>query len=182
VKVVLLHANQNIVVSGSRDTKIMVWDAGSGKCRATLAGHPGRISGLKVFDNLLVSSCTKRMVKVWDLNTDSCLHSIETQSTAVVDVALNYNHTRLAVGCREGFVEIWNIEKGSVSAPMFDPLPVALINTEMRHCLLVLRIRTLHSSSQTRQGILYCPLRPTGPRDHGAGHLEILPLSWTTLT
>lgn len=64
---------------------------------------------------MLVSSCTKGWVIVWDLDTGSCVHSCQGVGP-VVDVALNYNHTLLAIGFRGGCIDVGDIEKGSVAS------------------------------------------------------------------
>ena len=59
----------NLIVSGSNDCKIKVWDADLGVCLRTLTGHDYLVRALS-FDpcsGRLVSGSYDRTVKVWDL-------------------------------------------------------------------------------------------------------------------
>jgi F-box and WD-40 domain protein 1/11 len=58
-----------LIVSGSNDCKIKVWDAHTGACVRTLVGHTALVRAL-AFDpqaGRLVSAGYDRTVKVWDL-------------------------------------------------------------------------------------------------------------------
>jgi hypothetical protein len=60
-----------VIVSGSNDCKIKVWDAKTGVCLRTLVGHTALVRAL-AFDperGRLVSAGYDRTVKVWDLNS-----------------------------------------------------------------------------------------------------------------
>lgn len=60
-----------MIVSGSNDCKIKVWDADTGECLRTLVGHEYLVRAL-TFDprsGRLVSGSYDKTVKVWDLHT-----------------------------------------------------------------------------------------------------------------
>lgn len=61
----------NLIVSGSNDCKIKVWDADTGLCLRTLTGHDYLVRALS-FDprsGRLVSGSYDKTVKVWDLHS-----------------------------------------------------------------------------------------------------------------
>lgn len=112
MKVVLLPPNQQIIISGSKDASIIVWDAVSNQRRSTLIGHRERIQMLKIFDNTLVSASDDGMVRVWDLTTDSCVHVFEGHDGGVLAVEMNESRTLLAAGTIQGDVKIWDLDNG----------------------------------------------------------------------
>ncbi|KAG6818599.1 hypothetical protein H0H93_003623 [Arthromyces matolae] len=60
-----------LIVSGSNDCKIKIWNAETGECVRTLLGHEALVRAL-AFDSRngrLVSASYDKTVKVWDLNT-----------------------------------------------------------------------------------------------------------------
>ena len=63
--------HDDLIVSGSNDCKIKVWDADTGECLRTLVGHEYLVRAL-TFDprsGRLVSGSYDKTVKVWDLHT-----------------------------------------------------------------------------------------------------------------
>lgn len=92
------------VVSGSLDTSIRVWDAETGAhgrfllfvrrrrwqreadggcfvalggCVHTLTGHQSLTSGMELRNNILVSGNADSTVRVWDVRTGHCLHTLQ---------------------------------------------------------------------------------------------------------
>lgn len=92
------------VVSGSLDTSIRVWDAetgahsrfllfahrqrwgreadsgcsvAAGGCVHTLTGHQSLTSGMELRNNILVSGNADSTVRVWDVRTGHCLHTLQ---------------------------------------------------------------------------------------------------------
>lgn len=92
------------MVSGSLDTSIRVWDAETGArrrfllfvpgrrreseadggcfvalgaCVHTLTGHQSLTSGMELRNNILVSGNADSTVRVWDVRTGHCLHTLQ---------------------------------------------------------------------------------------------------------
>ena len=60
-----------MIISGSNDCKIKVWDATTGECLRTLAGHELLVRTLSYepLSGRLVSGSYDRTIKVWDVKT-----------------------------------------------------------------------------------------------------------------
>ena len=67
---------QSRLLSGSKDTKIIIWDLLSESGIIKLQGHKDSITGLKLIDDLLFSSSNDNFIKIWDLNTFACIGMI----------------------------------------------------------------------------------------------------------
>src|SRR5262249_35753785 len=64
-----------MIVSGSSDCKIKVWNASTGECLRTLAGHDLLVRALSFdpWSGRLVSASYDKTVKVWDLGSGKCV-------------------------------------------------------------------------------------------------------------
>jgi len=67
--------NGQVIVSGSDDKMINVWDLDTGRWVNTLKGHSERIWCIEVKNNIVVSGAHKH-VKVWDLTTGQCTSTL----------------------------------------------------------------------------------------------------------
>ncbi|KAB7495298.1 F-box/WD repeat-containing protein 7, partial [Armadillidium nasatum] len=78
-----LQFSGNVVVSGSDDNTLKVWDATTGKCMRTLSGHTGGVWSSQMSDNLIVSGSTDRMLRVWNATTGDCIHTLYGHTSTV---------------------------------------------------------------------------------------------------
>lgn len=65
--------------TGSRDKTIKLWDAQSGQCLRTLAGHDNWVRALAFHPNgkALLSASDDKTIRVWDLATGRCSKAVE---------------------------------------------------------------------------------------------------------
>ena len=93
----LLEHSSGSLISGSSDKTIKVWmvTADEGFCANTLRGHKGTVYSLsELKDGTLLSGSEDGMIKLWNINTKSCLQSIDNGSavnsmtTLVDDIVL----------------------------------------------------------------------------------------------
>ena len=71
--------NPNILVSGSHDMTIKMWDIASGSCLSTLRGHSGWVRGVAFNPRdpqMLVSCSDDRTIKVWNITSGACLSTL----------------------------------------------------------------------------------------------------------
>jgi WD40 repeat protein len=63
----LIGAKDGLILSGSADGTIRVWDSATGACLRTLVGHGGYVSSLAMLsDGRLISSSGDKTVRVWE--------------------------------------------------------------------------------------------------------------------
>ncbi|CAH0557856.1 unnamed protein product [Brassicogethes aeneus] len=111
--------NVNVLVIGSWDNQIVLYDMDYGKVTETVLAHEDAITcmsfGFKC--NLLVSGSGDCTVKIWKgLNTNGiikpiqCLQKQIDHNSHVNCLTFNFENTYLAVGTDDGEIYIWNTE------------------------------------------------------------------------
>ncbi|MFQ4145367.1 WD40 repeat domain-containing protein [Chlorogloeopsis sp. ULAP02] len=104
-----------ILVSGSADKTIKVWDLNTGKSIRTLNDNLGEVSSVAISPDgnfLAIGSCQhpKSNVKVWHLATGKLLHTLLGHQKPVNFVTISPDGLILASGSNK--IKIWNLHKG----------------------------------------------------------------------
>ena len=55
---------ENLLISGSYDTTIKIWDINSGLCIKTLEGHTGWVWSVAIKDNLIISGSNDKTIRI----------------------------------------------------------------------------------------------------------------------
>jgi WD40 repeat protein len=83
--------NNQLVVSGSGDKTLRLWDVASGKCVKTLEGHSDYVSSVSFSkDNkIVVSGSGDNTLRLWDVATGKCVKTLEGHSDYVRSVCFS---------------------------------------------------------------------------------------------
>ncbi|KAK3313601.1 hypothetical protein B0H66DRAFT_483850 [Apodospora peruviana] len=108
VNSVAFSPDSNLVVSGSDDNTVKIWDVATGACTKTLVGHSSYVNSVAFSpdSNLVVSGSDDSTVKIWDVATGACTKTLEGHSRAVMSSKWITrgleNWLWLPPGCRPG--------------------------------------------------------------------------------
>ncbi|KAI7907669.1 quinon protein alcohol dehydrogenase-like superfamily [Cokeromyces recurvatus] len=95
-----------IIISGSLDNTIKLWDMKTGKCIRTLFGHIEGVWSL-AYDTLrIISGSHDKTVRVWDLGSGKCMHALEGHRGPVTAVALG--DTKIVSTSDDGDIRVWD--------------------------------------------------------------------------
>jgi WD40 repeat protein len=105
---------KNLIVAGSFDGSICVWDLTNrttADASLTLKGHTGTVMCLKLHGKYLVSGGSDREARVWDLETGQCNHVLGGHTKAVRFVCVN-EHAIVTAGADDihysgSEIQIW---------------------------------------------------------------------------
>jgi WD40 repeat protein len=100
-----------LLATGCKDKIARLWDVGTGKERAALGEHEGRVSCL-AFDTggaTLVTGSWDGKVRLWDVRSRKVLHRLEASEEGVSSLALDRDKRLLLVGTLDGMVKVWNL-------------------------------------------------------------------------
>ena len=106
------YCPSGLLVSGSKDTTIKVWDLRSKTAIQTYSGHHSQINDVKVSpDGLWVASaCNNKKVNIWDIKNTQIINSFEFHNAPVTCIKFNPEELALAVAGEEKFSTYYTLE------------------------------------------------------------------------
>ena len=108
----------SIVVSGSEDQTLRVWNLQTGQCTATLQGHQHAVWCVAVAGaDRAVSLSQDHTLRVWSLQTSKCTATLQGHSDMVLCVAVA-GADRVVSGSKDGTLRVWNFETGHCTATL----------------------------------------------------------------
>lgn len=98
------------LVSGSKDTDVIVWDVVSENGLYRLKGHKGMVTDAVFMKehNILITGSKDTFVKFWDLDTQHCFKTLVGHRTEVWGLSL-ISDNRLVTGAVENELSVWDI-------------------------------------------------------------------------
>lgn len=120
---VALSGDGRLLVGGSFDTKVRLWEVSSGHLLATLQGHNGGVPrvALSGDGSLMVTGSTDGTVKLWETLGGQLLATLEGHTGGVYGVALSGDGRVLASGSFYGTVKLWETSSGQLKATLQGP-------------------------------------------------------------
>ncbi|CAK9110519.1 Uncharacterized WD repeat-containing protein alr3466 [Durusdinium trenchii] len=124
VVTVKLVDGRHMVVSGSFDRTVRLWDPVSGTCEATLEGHTrvvNTVATLELSDGrqMVVSGSSDKTVRLWDPVSGICAATLEGHIGSVQTVAtveLSDGRQMLVSGSHDNTVRLWDPISGTCEA------------------------------------------------------------------
>jgi WD40 repeat protein/DNA-binding SARP family transcriptional activator len=108
-------AGQALLVSGSYDKTVRVWDIDSGRALAILQGHSKWLQAL-VFapdGRLVVGGSDGQNVRVWDGQSGRALHSLHGHTSQTEKLSFRADGTQLASASWDKTTRIWDVRRGA---------------------------------------------------------------------
>lgn len=101
---------QKIVMTGSFDKTIRVWNLTTGTLVRTLEGHSRCVRALQFDDAKLVTGAMDNTLKIWNYHTGSCIRTLEGHTGGVL--SLHFDSRVMASGSTDNTIRVWNFEAG----------------------------------------------------------------------
>ncbi|KAG0012704.1 hypothetical protein BGZ80_011564 [Entomortierella chlamydospora] len=110
------------LVSGSKDTDLIVWDVEGEVGLYRLRGHkdqitsvrfisrPSIVEGGKPTDGYVLSSSKDTLIKLWDLSTQHCIETLVAHRNEVWSCDVNADETMLVSGGGDPDIKVWKID------------------------------------------------------------------------
>lgn len=121
VTAIALSGDGRLLVSGSRDRTIKLWNLRTGKALYTLSGHAAPVTAIafSADGSLLISSSEDRTLRFWHVKTGTLLRTL-TGYEVFTTLALSADR-QLLVGCgQNGRVHFWRLNTDPIAYGIYD--------------------------------------------------------------
>lgn len=106
----LQHPSFPILITGSYDRTVRVWNLETGVEIRCLRGHTRAVRALQFDEAKLITGSMDHTIRVWNWRTGECIRTLEGHTEGVV--CLNFDANVLASGSVDSTVKIWNFCTG----------------------------------------------------------------------
>ncbi len=112
----LLQKKPPVIVSGSHDNTIKIWDTADGSLLHTLKGHTNSIWSIAISpDGLrIVSGSNDKTIRIWNADNGSLLQTLTGHNSTIYSVAISPDSLRIVSGSHDETIRIWNAVNGSL--------------------------------------------------------------------
>jgi glucose repression regulatory protein TUP1 len=105
----------DLIVSGSGDRKVKLWDARNGQCKRTFGSESGGPSdgvtsvALSPDGRLLAAASLDKVVRIWDTETSQLLDRLEGHSDSVYSIAFSPDGKNVISGSLDRNIMLWDV-------------------------------------------------------------------------
>ncbi|KAF4316906.1 hypothetical protein BBO99_00008390 [Phytophthora kernoviae] len=105
----------DLIVSGSGDRKVRVWDARNGQCKKIFGNESGGPSdgvtsvALSPDGRLLAAASLDKVVRIWDTETSQLLDRLEGHSDSVYSIAFSPDGKNVISGSLDRNIMLWDV-------------------------------------------------------------------------
>lgn len=100
--------NQGLLMSGSYDKTIKIWNTDTGELLRTLVGHTMGVKALAFDEQKLITGGLDKVLKVWNWRTGECISSYPGHREGVISV--DFYDKIIVSGSADKTIKVWHID------------------------------------------------------------------------
>ncbi|ODV59230.1 ubiquitin-binding SDF ubiquitin ligase complex subunit MET30, partial [Ascoidea rubescens DSM 1968] len=104
-----LQLNHKILITGSYDSTVKIWDIKSGKLIRTLIGHNKGVRCLKFDDSKLITGSLDSTIKVWNYHLGTCISTYRGHTDSILSID-SYKNKIIVSGSADCTIKVWHVE------------------------------------------------------------------------
>lgn len=104
---------RNVLITGSTDRSLIVWDLNSMTMQHQMVGHVSTIRCLEVWNDFAISGSRDGTVRIWNWTTGDLLHHITAHSSSVRCLSL-FSDGYFVSGSYDNTCALWDIRTGQL--------------------------------------------------------------------
>ena len=105
------YDNNKLLMTGSYDTTIKIWNTDTGELIRTLTGHTMGVKSLIYDDQKLISGGLDCTIKVWNWRTGECISSYTGHREGVISV--DFLDKVIVSGSADKTIKVWHVDIGT---------------------------------------------------------------------
>ncbi|XP_072014308.1 uncharacterized protein [Amphiura filiformis] len=109
-QVTCIDCDDTLLVSGSSDTTVRIWNVFTGECIHKLEEHTDSVTCLKMKKNLLVTGCADSIVRVFDAKTARCRNALHGHTSGVDCIC--FDGTTIISASSDHSLRVWTLPEG----------------------------------------------------------------------
>jgi WD40 repeat protein/DNA replication protein DnaC len=111
---VAISKEAGMIVSGSSDKTIKLWDIKTGRLINTLKGHTGWVYSVAISKEagMIASGSGDETIKLWDIRTGRLINTLKGHTGSVSSVAISKEAGIIASGSSDETIKLWDINTG----------------------------------------------------------------------
>ncbi|KAJ2236637.1 hypothetical protein IWW45_001645 [Coemansia sp. RSA 485] len=106
--VLTLHAQENVLITGSSDADVCVWSTDTYTIKQRL-GHPDAVLSLRFNDRWLATACKDGVVRVWRRKQQAFVDPFELEGHAVAINAVHLHENTLVSASGDRTIRVWDL-------------------------------------------------------------------------
>jgi WD40 repeat protein len=120
VQSVAFSHGSRLVMSGSEDNMVRIWNVTTGGVKAELKGHTASVVSVAFSQDgsRVVSGSGDGMARIWNVTTGGVEAELKGHTASVMSVAFSQDGTRVVSGSWDKMVHIWNATTGGLEAEL----------------------------------------------------------------
>ena len=114
VNTISISPDGQILVSGSADKTIKIWNLSTGQEIRTLKGHSQPINSLAISPDgqTLVTGSADKTIKIWNLSNGQEIRTLKGHSNPVNSLSISSDWQTLVTGSADKTIKVWNLSTG----------------------------------------------------------------------